>query len=309
MKDDCVITVNVGATWTIIALVGRDGKIHCYWKVATPQLGFLPLIDKALDVVKNTDCCIHAVILGVPGPVDYARNNVVKLPNLLHWNIKELSETVRELSEPLWLIANDTDIAVLGEYQFGAGRNVENLVFASCGSGVGAGVILGGQLIVGQYSLGEVGHTIIDLGSRQTVEQLGSGIALERSIGKAVTATTDSDVVGPTDCESDPIVRVSAAFALCVRSLALCFMPDRIIVGGGCAHAHPEVLAAARDEIGRIGDIQPLKPEDVIESELGDNAGIIGGYPYWLQTISKDISTSTATETESQPYRNPGEAP
>lgn len=309
MKDDCVITVDVGATWTKIALVGRDGMVRCYRKVATPQLGFLPLIDQALDAVKNADCCVHAVIFGVPGPVAYARHKVVKLPNLLHWDVEALSVTVRELSGPLWLLANDTDLAVLGEHRFGAGRNVENLLFVSCGSGVGAGVILGGQLIVGRYSLGEIGHTIIDLGSRQTVEQLGTGIALERSVDRVVTATAAGDVVCSTDYESDPIVRVSAAFAICVRSLALCFMPDRIVIGGGCAHAHPELLAAARDEIGQIRDIQPLKPEDVVEAELGDNAGIIGGYPYWLQTINTDISTSKVIETESQPHRTPREAP
>ena len=266
--------------------------VRRYHKVATPQLGFLPLIDQALDVVRNADRCVHAVIIGVPGPVAYARHDVVNLPNLPHWDVEALSETARCLSEPPTLLANDADLAVLGEHRFGAGRNVENLVFASCGSGVGAGVILGGRLAVGRYSLGEIGHTIIDLRSRQTVEQIGSGIALEQSVGRAVPPTEVGDIALATAGQRDPIVQLSTAFALCVRSLALCFMPDRIVVGGGCANAHPELLAAARDEIARIGDIQPLKPEDVVETELGDDASIIGGYPFWTQTAGTDIPCS-----------------
>lgn len=289
MKDDCVIAVDIGATSTRMAQVGRDGMVHHHQKVTTPQLEFLSLIDQALDIVEDAECCVHAIIFGVPGPVAYARHEVVKLPNLPHWDIKALSDKACRLSGPPVLFANDADLAVLGEHRFGAGRGVENLVFASCGSGIGAGVVLGGRLAVGRYSLGEIGHTIIDLGSRQTVEQIGSGIAFKRSRDRGLTATAAGDITCPTDCEFDPIVRVAAAFAVCVRTLALCFMPDRIVVGGGCANARPELLAAARDEIRRIGDIQPLHPEDVVKTELGDDASIIGGYPFWTETGSMGI--------------------
>lgn len=309
MKDDGIITVDIGATWTRIALVRRDGVIHCYRKTPTPKLEFQPLIDQSLEAVKNADCYVPAIVFGVPGPVAYSQHKVVKLPNLWRWDVEALSLTIRELTGPLGLLANDTDLAVLGEYRFGAGRNIENLVFVSCGSGVGAGVILGGRLIVGRYSLGEVGHAIIDLEFRQTVEQLGSGIALKRLADTAVTATVSGNVVCSANHDLAPIIQVSTAFAICVRLIALCFMPDRIIIGGGCAGAHPELLAAARDEIGRIGDILPLKAEDVVEAELGDNASLVGGYPYWLQTRRTDVSTSMVIEKERKSNQTPREKP
>lgn len=158
--------------------MGRNGIVRRWQEVATPEPGFGPLITQTRAAVKDAERCVRAVVLGVPGPVAYSRHEVVKLPNLPRWDVEEVS-AVRSMFGLPTLLANDADLAVLGEHLFGAGRNVENLVFASCGSGVGAGVVLAGRLLVGRYSLGEIGHTIIDLESRQTVEQIGSGIALE----------------------------------------------------------------------------------------------------------------------------------
>ncbi len=285
VKNECIITVDIGATWTRIGQVGGNGIVSRSEKVLTPHEGFQSLIDKTHQVHEEADACIRAVVFGVPGPVDYAKHRVVKLPNLPRWDVEALSTKARGSFEFPGLLANDADLCALGEHRFGAGRDVKNMVFVSCGSGVGAGVILHGELVSSQYSLAEIGHAVIDLRSRQAVEQLGSGLAFER-----LTCPAEESGAVVRDADDMPgLSGASAAFALCVRSLALCFMPDRIVIGGGCANRHPEFFDAAREEIEQIMDILPLKPGDIVRTELGDKANIMGGYPFWqLSTCKRD---------------------
>ena len=82
-------------------------------------------------------------------------------------------------------IANDADLAAVGEAWFGAGRDFADVAYLTVSTGIGAGIVTGGLLVHGGRSLAEVGHTVVDGealadGRPATVEELGSGTALDR---------------------------------------------------------------------------------------------------------------------------------
>jgi glucokinase len=290
-NDVQILSVDVGATWTRIAFVKRGAIVRRHARVPTPQSGFKQLIDLIEQALKSANGDIAAIVLGIPGPVDYSRRKIIKLPNLPAWDCSTLSEALSSLTALSILPVNDADLAALGEHGYGAGNGVPNLVFLSCGSGVGAGVILNGRLASGRYSLGEIGHAIIDLKSHKTIEQLVSGIAARQLLDeRMLQCKTESNISLLEEnmglCE---ISYMQDVFAQCARMLALCFMPDRLVVGGGYASSHPELIAAARNEISRIEVPLSLRAENIVEAQLGDDAAILGGFAYWALTAKEGI--------------------
>jgi glucokinase len=158
-----------------VAVVGPDGSIVSREVIATLKDDPDALARTMRSVLERAGRPIAGAVVGVPGPVDYSRGEVLKLPNLPAW---EGSTSAGRLSADLGisvLLANDADLAALGEHRYGAGRGSEDMLYVTSSTGVGAGVIIGGRLLHGRLSLAEAGHTIIDRATGGTLEGLGSG--------------------------------------------------------------------------------------------------------------------------------------
>ena len=127
----------------------------------------------------------HAVV-GLPGAVDYEAGRFLWAPNLPAQWPDQLSAD--GLSAQLGLpvsIANDADLAAVGEAWFGAGATSPAVAYLTISTGIGAGVVNGGRVLRGTRSLAEVGHVVIDWrawrdGAPSTVEELGSGSGVAR---------------------------------------------------------------------------------------------------------------------------------
>ena len=94
-------------------------------------------------------------------------------------------------------IANDADLAAVGEAAFGAGAGTADVAYLTISTGIGAGVVFGGRLLRGRRSLGEVGHTVIDwrawrAGLPSTLEELGSGSGVARIAAEVGLAAVDA---------------------------------------------------------------------------------------------------------------------
>ena len=97
-------------------------------------------------------------------------------------------------------IANDADLAAVGEAAFGAGAGTADVAYLTISTGIGAGVVLGGRLLRGRRSLAEVGHTVIDWHawrerSPSTLEELGSGSGVARIAHEAGVTARDAQEV------------------------------------------------------------------------------------------------------------------
>ena len=279
-----VAAVDLGGTRLRVAVFAEDGSARARHVELTPDgdpSALVRAIRQTIDAAE--DVTVEGAVVGVPGPVSYIEGRPYQLPNLPAW---EGHLSAPALATALGLpvvLANDVDLGALGEHRFGAGRGVEDLVYVTSGTGVGGGVILGGRLVHGRRSIAEIGWTTIDYdgpeGERR-VEELGSGSALERFGGDGGVVITQRALAGEPGALA-AFERVATSLAVGVMNLVFCFMPQRVVIGGGVAEAGELLLGPIREYLAREGPLMSSVP-GVVASEGGDDSGLLGGLAFWL---------------------------
>jgi glucokinase len=227
----------------------------------------------------------HAVV-GVPGRIDYSTGVLEYAPNLSPVWSATLREDVLEAGVELPVsVANDADLAAVGESWFGAGRAYADVAYLTVSTGIGAGVVTGGFLVHGRRSLAAVGHTVVDgqalaEGRPATVEELGSGTALDRLAAEAGLDVSGKDLVdrvrGGDEQAGKVLTRVITAAAIGAVNLAHLFTPDVLVIGGGLGLNGDLVLDPIRTLLESRGPRGLPEPIAVVNAALGDDAGLAG---------------------------------
>ena len=275
-----VLVADLGGTRLRAAVVGA-GKVLARQAVSTPQDDPGALASLIRSVLAEAPEPVAGVVVGVPGPIDYQRGLVLRLPNIPLWEGKVSAAGLSaELGREV-LLANDADLATLGEHAFGAGQGFEDMVYMTCSTGVGAGVVIGGRLLRGRLSLAEAGHTIIDLQSGQTLEELGSGTALRKATGEHGKQTLSRIEDGDAEALAQ-FSRVARAFAVGVFNMVHVFSPQAVVIGGGMSQAGELLLTPARELLDRCQAGCPGRDVQLLRAAGGDDVGLLGGYAYWL---------------------------
>lgn len=278
-----VLAVDLGGTSMRVARVDASGAVHDRREETT---GGEPaeLVELVRSVVAGGG--VGRAVVGVPGRVDYGRGRVEHAPNLDDRWDPVLDEQV--LSAALGLevaLANDADLAAVGEAWFGAGRDHRDVAYLTVSTGVGAGVVTGGFLVHGRRSLAEVGHTVLDAqalvaGLPATVEELGSGTALARVAREAGLDVDGKELVDRVrrgdGLATAVLSEVVGAAAVGAVTLAHLFSPEIIVVGGGLGLNGDLVLEPMRRLLERSGPQELSEPIAVVNAALGDDAGLAG---------------------------------
>ncbi|HMK07462.1 MAG TPA: ROK family protein, partial [Anaerolineales bacterium] len=131
-----------------------------------------------------------AIAIGAPGPLDRDKGVIVYAPNLPGWLNLPLGQILHNHWACPVFVENDANLAVLGEWRFGAGRGAHHLVMLTLGTGIGGGIIVDDRLVRGALGLaGEVGHIPVQLdgprcscGQPGHLEALASGPAIARQV-------------------------------------------------------------------------------------------------------------------------------
>ncbi len=272
-----MLAADLGGTRLRVAVFDPDGTILQKSVDPTPRDEPAALAGAMNDIRASVAIDIRKAVVGVPGPVSYRDGTVARLPNLPGWEEHVSAERLTaEVGLPV-RIANDADLAALGEHRYGAGRGTSDMVYVTSSTGVGAGVIIGGHLLRGQLSLAEIGHTIIERATDGTVESLGSGTALGRDAGVDGAVVTARALEG--DEKALALFRdVADALAVGVFNLAHTFMPERIVIGGGVSQAGELLLAPIRERLRRCGPGCPKAGADVVLAAGGDDVGLLGAF-------------------------------
>lgn len=262
---------------------------------------FLQMIDWA--GVKKED--VGGIGIGVPGVLDLEKGETVFLPNLPGtWPHVPLRDTIANLTGLPVAILNDVRSATNGEWLFGAGRGVDTLVVFHIGTGIGGGLVINGQLHLGiGGTAGELGHMTIDFngprcgcGNYGCLETYASGPAIAAMGMKAVAqglTTQISDLCKYDLNQITPVLIEKAAlagdetamdiyeqagFSLGVAAANICISvgPRRIIIGGGVSKAGDLLLVPIRRTLHERVTVVPIEQVEVVQSQLGNNAGVIG---------------------------------
>ena len=266
------------------------------------------MADLFLELIQSAGMAgdeVGGIGIGVPGVLDLDKGEVLFLPNLPGtWPHVPLVDTITKFTGLPAALLNDVRAITYGEWRFGAGRGVDTVAVFAIGTGIGGGLILNGQLHLGiGGTAGELGHMSIDFngprcgcGNYGCVETYASGPAIAALGMKAVSqglTTRIADLsqydlnrittvlIARAAHEGDKIARdiyERAGFALGVAAANICVAigPRRIILGGGVSQAGDLLLDPMRRTMRDRVSVMPIEEVEVVQSQLGDNAGVIG---------------------------------
>ena len=286
MQSQSIVAADVGGTNLRVAIVGPDGSVRARRSVATPRDEPGAVTQMLRMALEGAEAPIAGVVVALPGTVDYAAGEVLTLPNLPGWEGRiSTAQISAELGLPARL-ANDADVAALGEHRFGAGAGTRDMVYVTVSTGVGAGVILGGRLVHGRWSLAEVGHTIIDRATRATVGSLGSGTALERLTGEPASSVAERARAGDEDAMRH-FSQVAGDLAIGVFNLVHCYTPEAVVIGGGMSQAGDLLLDPVRAALRECREGCPVSSVKVVQAQGGDDVGLKGAAAYWSDSLEE----------------------
>lgn len=304
------IGVDIGGTKIAAGVVDEDGTILAQTRRAT-QPDDAGSIDRAIAEIYtelSESYTVGAIGLAAAGFVASDRSGVLFAPNLA-WRNYPLRDRVAELVGPdvRIVVENDANAAGWAEFRFGVGRDVDDMLMLTVGTGLGGAIMIGGQLVRGAWGVAaEVGHMRVvpgghycGCGHEGCWEQYASGSALVRDAQAAMItqperaarllelAGGDADkLIGPhvTDAaqEGDPLaVELLAELGRWIgegsASVAALLDPELIVVGGGVGAAGDLLLAPARQAFGEQLSARGYRPEARIElAAMGNDAGIVG---------------------------------
>ncbi|MCA1822995.1 MAG: ROK family glucokinase, partial [Mycobacteriales bacterium] len=249
---------------------------------------------------------VVAVGVGAAGFIDAGRERVLFAPNVAGWRDEPLRARVQERVDLPVVIENDANAAAWAEYRFGAGQGADPLVVVTVGTGIGSGIVSGGELVRGHYGIAaEAGHLTVvpdgawcGCGNRGCWEQYASGGALtrkarERARTAPTRATAMLALAGDVDGihgehvtraarDGDALARevfdeVGDWLGRGLATIAALLDPECFVVGGGAGDAGDLLLGPARVAFARHltgHDHRPLA--DIRAARFGNDAGVIG---------------------------------
>lgn len=202
--------VDVGGTTVKMGLFSTEGDILDKWEIPTrtENEGEAVLPDTAESVLQKmkekgiASVDVEGVGIGIPAPV--TAEGIVKDSANVGWKYKEVKRELEELLGGIKVRAgNDANVAALGEMWLGAGKGEKNLIMVTLGTGVGGGIVIGGQMLVGENGAGgEIGHLCVKrdeeescgCGLRGCLEQYASATGIAR-LAKLRLAKNDDETI------------------------------------------------------------------------------------------------------------------
>jgi glucokinase len=283
-----VIAVDLGGTNIRVAHVLADGSIAARIKQPTPfDAPFTHALQRLVDSLPAKTADPQALVIGVPGLVNYRTGALEWARNLPDAWLSEISETT--LSESLGItvsLASDTDLAALGEAKAGAGREAEYLAYLTISTGLGAAVVAHGRVVRSGYKAFELGNTIFGRFDEPSaprlalLEEFVSGKAIERhaeQLGLPAKPGQLLELARSGNAQATTVWADLLTMAgIAAANLAHMFVPDTLVVGGSVGTSHPELLDQIEKELVVHGPQGLDLPIPVRRAELGDDSALVG---------------------------------
>ena len=290
-----VIGIDLGGTAIKLGRFSEDGICHQSLTVPTPQPATPEAVLAAMtDAILQLQTPpflkggqggdqIRAIGIGTPGPVDAIGRIARVAINLKNWHNVPLADWLEAKTGLPTILANDANCAGLGEAWLGAGRQFNNLILLTLGTGVGGAVILDGKLFAGHLgAAGELGLIAINpdgpecnSGNRGSLEQYVSVQAIRRETGLEPLELANSAKSGDAKA-LEYWQNYGRYLGIGLASIIYILTPEAIIIGGGISAAAEFFLPAVMAEIERR--VLPSSRENLqlLVAQLGNQAGMVG---------------------------------
>jgi len=300
------VGIDMGGTRIKIGLV-RNGKVVAsnILEAASDQSFkvHLPLLERGISQLfpKGEKKDIQAIGVAFPGLVDTAKNAIIDTSskytdapslNLVRWAQQKFGVPLK--------IDNDARLACLGEWRYGAGKGVSDMVLLTLGTGIGTAVIMNGQLLRGKHFQAGIlgGHFIIDYKDKNHVCSCGkygcseaiASMWMIRDLAKGHPQFNKSLLSSANVIDWETILSLSAqndtlaiilkehclqTWAVTLVNLVHAYDPERIVIGGGIMHSGAIVLDYLRDTMEKRAWC-PSGPPEVRQADFPDTAALLG---------------------------------
>ncbi|KKS97924.1 MAG: ROK family protein, glucokinase [Candidatus Gottesmanbacteria bacterium GW2011_GWA2_43_14] len=309
-----VLGLDFGGTKLAAGLVDpQDGRILRSLRCDTPNermadKSLKAMLSMASDLVKTyQNRSLKGIGVSFDGPVE-ANGRVPRFSmHVSGWEGFPLAETIEKTFKFPTRIGHDADAAALGEYRFGAGQGVKNMLYFTVSTGIGGGVIINGKLHRGEHSwAGEVGHMTLKpdgplcpCGRRGCLEALSSGLSIARTARERLkqpipkpkpseykisilndlpmeelTSKTVADAAQKGDLLAKSIWNEAMTWlGIGIASAANILNPGRVVLGGGLSHAGDLMFTTVRKVVKARAMDQTL---EVVPAKFRENVGVVG---------------------------------
>lgn len=252
-----------------------------------------PTAREAADLVDAVEALARALGKGLPvgvgaaGLVDHTNGVLVWAPHLPGQNLDLAGPLAARLAVPV-VVDNDANLAALAEHRLGAAAGADPVLMITLGTGIGLGIVIGGEIFRGRGHAGEAGHITVDphgeacaCGRRGCWETLVSGGKLDRDARRLLgPGSSASDLVaaarGGDEAAAKALAEAGHWLARGIEALVLVFDPAAVVVGGAAAGAGDFLLDPVRELVARTEGAPHRDPVFLTTGILGSDAGAIG---------------------------------
>ncbi|HEX8638857.1 MAG TPA: ROK family protein [Pyrinomonadaceae bacterium] len=315
--------IDIGGTKIAVALENVNGERIAARRLPTqPEIGAEAITENVsrtiTEMLAENESELAAIGIGCPSPLDIERGLVMSPSNLRDWNNFPIVKRFRDRFGVTVVLENDANAAASGEYVYGAGRGFENIVYITISTGIGGGIIFGGEIYRGVAAgAGELGHTIVqpdgvrcNCGSVGCLETVAAGVHIARraqerlaadepslmremvsDIGE-VSAKTVVEAVRRNDRLAVEIWDETCLFlAIGIGNIITILAPEAVVVGGGVAEAGNLLFAPLRRLLPQFVSMVPADKINVLPAELGGESGVCGALVLAKKAYSKTFQT------------------
>ena len=298
------IGVDLGGSHVTAAVVTEDGAIHRQHEEDLEDLRFeavIAALDATIGMALRDAGDAVAIGIGSPGNIDAASGSVLYSPNF-GWENAPLGEALRKKFGVPVFVANDARCATLGEFTFGTGKQSEDFVLLTLGTGIGGGIVARGELLLGnRWGAGEIGHHqirpsdgfVCSCGKTGCFEAQASGTGLIRHAFAVAPSFPRSGLldVARDKLSSKKIRRAAQAgdlhalaawnnfigdLAIGLANVIAFVNPQKIALGGGVSTAGDFMLDAVRPQVDVLTTMVPKGTTEIVVASLGNDAGQVG---------------------------------
>ena len=300
--------IDLGGTTVKLAYFDENGTMLHKWEIPTDRSDsgshILPDIAAAIqEYIKTQGISYETLIgigIGVPGPVS-PDGTVNKCINL-GWGVFNIEKELSGLTGLPVKAGNDATVAALGECWKGGGQGCDNMVFATLGTGVGGGIVVGGSVIHGIHGAGgEIGHMVLNrnetepcgCGKKGCVEQYCSATGIVRiakqfmqksdapSVLRSIEALTCKDIfdaaAGKDALALEILEQVYAYMGEFLANICNVVDPEYVVLGGGVSKAGQPLLDGVQRHFGKYV-FHAVSGVKFSLATLGNDAGAYGAF-------------------------------
>jgi glucokinase len=297
------IAIDIGGTHLRAACYPKDGrdpiKIN---RISTRAPNETPM-ERLISLVKSiwpADQEVEAIGVAAPGPINPYEGIIYTAPNIPGWDNVHLVEDLKGEFDTQIFLGNDANLAALGEWCFGAGQGHHHLIYITVSTGIGSGIIINDELLLGSHGLAaELGHITVmtdgplcGCGKTGHLEAVASGTGIARWTKEQLQQGVPSKILSTDDLTAEKIAeaarkndrlaisafnRAGKFIGQAITDFLHIFNPSIVIIGGGVSSTGELIMDPIRSTINqRVISSHYLEDLKLTTADLGDEVGLLG---------------------------------